>query len=242
MNKLPRVLIVDDEPQIRRFLRFSLPPHGYDCVEAEDADSALAAYIKERPDVIVLDLGLPGRDGFAVIQDIRKHALTPIVILSARDDVEGKVRALELGADDYVTKPFDMTELLARLRAALRHGLQAVGEAPVFRSGPLAVDLVGRRVLLHDGEVHLSPKEYNLLRFLVGHAGRVVTHHQILEEVWGPANVEDVQYLRVLMRALRKKIEPESENQVPQLIITESGVGYRLMQLPPDNQAPGGPV
>ena len=241
MNKLPRVLIVDDEPQIRRFLRASLPPHGYDCVEAEDADSAMAAYIKERPDIVVLDLGLPGRDGFAVIQEIRRHALTPIVILSARGDVEGKVRALELGADDYVTKPFDMIELLARLRAALRHGLQAVGEAPVFRSGPLTVDLVTRRVLLRGSEVHLSPKEYNLLRYLVGQVGRVVTHHQILEEVWGPANVEDVQYLRVLMRALRKKIEPESETQVPQLIVTESGVGYRLMSLPPEGQVPAEP-
>lgn len=235
MNKLPRVLIVDDEPQIRRFLRTSLPPHGYDCVEAEDAPTALAAYAKERPDVIVLDLGLPGRDGFTVIQDIRKQTLTPIVVLSARGDVEGKVKALELGADDYVTKPFDMIELLARLRTALRHGLQTQGEAPVFRSGPLSVDLVGRRVLLHGQEVHLSPKEYALLRFLVGQVGRVVTHHQILEEVWGPANIEDVQYLRVLMRNLRKKIEPESETQVPQLIITESGVGYRFMQVPPDD-------
>jgi two-component system, OmpR family, KDP operon response regulator KdpE len=235
MNKLPRVLIVDDEPQIRRFLRTSLPPHGYDCVEAEDAASALAVYTKERPDVIVLDLGLPGRDGFEVIKDIRKLALTPIVVLSARDDVEGKVKALELGADDYVTKPFDMSELLARLRAALRHGLQAVGETPVFRTGPLTVDLVGRRVLSHGNEVHLSPKEYGLLRFLVGQVGRVVTHRQILEEVWGPANVEDVQYLRVLMRALRKKIEPESDGQVPQLITTESGVGYRLMQLLPED-------
>lgn len=233
MNKLPRVLIVDDEPQIRRFLRTSLPPHGYECVEAEDAASALSVYARERPDVIVLDLGLPGRDGFSVIQDIRNHALTPIVVLSARDDVEGKVKALELGADDYVTKPFDMIELLARLRAALRHGLQAVGEAPLFRSGPLTVDLVSRRVLRHGMEIHLSPKEYGLLRFLVGQAGRVITHRQILEEVWGPANVEDVQYLRVLMRALRKKIEPESETQTPQLITTESGVGYRLMQLPP---------
>jgi two-component system KDP operon response regulator KdpE len=235
MNKSPRVLIVDDEPQIRRFLRVSLPPHGYECVEAEDAASALSAYAKERPDVIVLDLGLPGRDGFDVIQDIRKQALTPIVVLSARDDVEGKVKALELGADDYVTKPFDMIELLARLRAALRHGLQAVGEVPVFRSGPLTVDLVTRRVLRHGTEVHLSPKEYGLLRYLVAQAGRVVTHRQILEEVWGPANVEDVQYLRVLMRALRKKIEPESETQTPQLITTESGVGYRMMQLPPED-------
>lgn len=235
MNKLPRVLIVDDEPQIRRFLRTSLPPHGYDCVEAEDAAGALTAYVKERPDVIVLDLGLPGRDGFSVIQEIRKEALTPIVILSARDDVEGKVKALELGADDYVTKPFDMSELLARLRAALRHGLQTQGEAPLFRTGPLTVDLVTRRVLLHGQEMHLSPKEYGLLRYLVGQAGKVVTHHQILEEVWGPANTDDVQYLRVLMRNLRKKIEPESEARGQQLIVTESGVGYRLMLIPPQD-------
>jgi len=235
MNKLPRVLIVDDEPQIRRFLRTSLPPHGYDCIEATDAGSALAACAKDRPDVIILDLGLPGRDGFSVIQDIRKHSLTPILVLSARGDVEGKVRALELGADDYVTKPFDMIELLARLRAALRHGLQARGEAPVFRSGPLTVDLVGRRVLLRGQEVHLSPKEYGLLRFLVGQAGRVLTHRQILEEVWGPANIDDVQYLRVLMRSLRKKIEPENEHPSFPLIVTESGVGYRLVQHPPQD-------
>jgi two-component system KDP operon response regulator KdpE len=235
MNKLPRVLIVDDEPQIRRFLRTSLPPHGYDCVEAEDAAGALTAYVKERPDVIVLDLGLPGRDGFSVIQEVRKEALTPIVILSARDDVEGKVKALELGADDYVTKPFDMSELLARLRAALRHGLQTQGEAPLFRTGPLTVDLVTRRVLLHGQEMHLSPKEYGLLRYLVGQAGKVVTHHQVLEEVWGPANTDDVQYLRVLMRNLRKKIEPESETRGQQLIVTESGVGYRLMLIPPQD-------
>jgi two-component system, OmpR family, KDP operon response regulator KdpE len=205
MNNRPKVLIVDDEPQIRRFLRTSLPPHGYDCVEAQDAAAAIMTAAKERPDVIVLDLGLPDKDGFSVIQEIRRTALTPIVVLSARGDVEGKVRALELGADDYVTKPFDMSELLARLRAALRHGLQAVGEAPIFRTGPLSVDLLNRRVCIHGLEIHLSPKEYGLLRYLVGEAGRVVTHRQVLEEIWGPANVEDVQYLRVLMRQLRKK-------------------------------------
>ena len=231
MKKLPRVLIVDDEPQIRRLLRVSLPPHGYECVEAADAGEAIAAAAKVQPDVILLDLGLPDSDGFAVIQEIRKAALTPIVILSARGDVEGKVKALELGADDYVTKPFDMTELLARLKAALRHGLQANGEAPVFRTGPLSVDLVHRRVSFRDVEIHLSPKEYGLLRYLVGEAGRVVTHHQILKEIWGPANVEDVQYLRVLMRQLRAKITPDST--APQLIVTESGVGYRLVILPP---------
>jgi two-component system KDP operon response regulator KdpE len=231
MKKFPRVLIVDDEPQIRRLLRVSLPPHGYECVEAADAAEAIAAAAKVQPDVILLDLGLPDSDGFTVIQEIRRTSLTPIVILSARGDVEGKVKALELGADDYVTKPFDMTELLARLKAALRHGLQAGGEAPVFRTGPLSVDLVHRRVSLRDVEIHLSPKEYGLLRYLVGEAGRVVTHHQILKEIWGPANVEDVQYLRVLMRQLRTKITPDSS--APQLIVTESGVGYRLVMLPP---------
>jgi two-component system KDP operon response regulator KdpE len=230
-GKLPKILIVDDEPQILRFLRASLPAHGYECVEAGTGSDAIKAFAKERPDALILDLGLPDQDGFAVIQAVRVNALTPIIVLSARSDVEGKVRALELGADDYVTKPFDMTELLARLKAALRHGLQAVGEAPIFRTGPLAVDLVNRRVTLDDNEVHLSPKEYNLLRFLVGHAGKVVTHQQLLKEVWGPAHLEDVQYLRVLMRQLRQKIEPDTA--VARLIITEPGVGYRLLaQLP----------
>jgi two-component system KDP operon response regulator KdpE len=231
MRKLPRLLIVDDEPQIRRLLRTSLPPHGYDCIEAGDAASALTSVAKSKPDIILLDLGLPDGDGFAVIEAIRKGALTPIIVLSARGDVEGKVKALELGADDYVTKPFDMTELLARLKAALRHGLQSHGEAPIFRSGPLAVDLVHRRVTWRDREIHLSPKEYGLLRYLVSEAGRVVTHQQILKEIWGPANLDDVQYLRVLMRQLRAKIAPEPD--APQLIATESGVGYRMLVLPP---------
>ena len=231
MRKLPRLLIVDDEPQIRRLLRNSLPPHGYDCIEAADAAAAMSAVTKLRPDIILLDLGLPDGDGFSVIEAIRKTALTPIVVLSARGDVEGKVKALELGADDYVTKPFDMTELLARLKAALRHGLQAAGEAPIFRSGPLAVDIVRRRVTWREQDIHLSPKEYGLLRHLVSEAGRVVTHQQILKEIWGPANLEDVQYLRVLMRQLRAKLTPNGD--VPQLIATESGVGYRLLVLPP---------
>ena len=229
-NKIPRVLIVDDEPQILRFLRTGLPPHGYECVEAMDAAGALAAAAKEKPDVIVLDLGLPDRDGFAVIEELRKISLTPIVVLSARDDVAGKVKALELGADDYVTKPFDMNELLARLKAALRHGLQVQGEAPIFHSGPLAVDLVSRKIMLGATEVHLSPKEFSLLRFLVMHAGRVVTHQQLLKEVWGPANVEDIQYLRVLMRQLRRKLESPSARV--QLLVTEAGVGYRLLVVP----------
>jgi two-component system, OmpR family, KDP operon response regulator KdpE len=229
-HKLPRILIVDDEPQILRFLRTGLPPHGYECVEAMDAASAIAAVAKDKPDVIVLDLGLPDRDGFAVIEELRRISLTPIVVLSARDDVAGKVKALELGADDYVTKPFDMSELLARLKAALRHGLQAQGEAPVFRSGLLSVDLVHRKVTLGTEEVHLSPKEFSLLRFLAMHAGRVVTHQQLLKEVWGPANVDDIQYLRVLMRQLRRKLDSESGSSP--LLVTEPGVGYRLLALP----------
>jgi two-component system KDP operon response regulator KdpE len=227
-SKLPKILMVDDEPQILRFLRASLPPYGYECVEASSGSQAIRSFAAQRPDVVILDLGLPDQDGFAVIEAIRAAALTPIIVLSARNDVEGKVRALELGADDYVTKPFDIAELLARLKAALRHGLQAVGEAPVFRTGRLVVDLVNRRVMLGENEVHLSPKEYNLLRFLVAHAGKVVTHQQLLKEVWGPAHIEDVQYLRVLMRQLRQKMEPESAR----LLVTEPGVGYRLLVQP----------
>jgi two-component system KDP operon response regulator KdpE len=226
-SKLPKILIVDDEPQILRFLRASLPAHGYECVEASTGTEAIKSFAKERPDALILDLGLPDQDGFAVIQAIRASALTPIIVLSARNDVEGKVKALELGADDYVTKPFDMAELLARLKAALRHGLQAIGEAPVFRTGQLSVDLINRRVLLGDSEIHLSPKEYSLLRYLVGNAGKVVTHQQLLREVWGPAYLEDVQYLRVLMRQLRQKLEPD--NAVARLLITEPSVGYRLL-------------
>lgn len=226
-TKLSRILIVDDEPQILRFLRASLPPHGYDCVEASNGDQAIEIFSRARPDAIILDLGLPDRDGFAVIQAVRAAALTPIIVLSARNDVEGKVRALELGADDYVTKPFDMAELLARLKTALRHGLQVAGEAPVFRAGRLSVDLVHRTVLLGTEDIHLTPKEYNLLRFLVAHAGKVVTHQQLLKEVWGPAHIEDVQYLRVLMRQLRQKIEPAGA--AARLLVTEPGVGYRLL-------------
>src|ERR1019366_7876762 len=229
-TNLPKILIVEEEPQILRFLRASLPPHGYECLEANSGGLAIRIFAKARPDALILDLGLPDQDGLAVIETVRAIALTPIIVLSARNDVEGKVRALEMGADDYVTKPFDMAELLARLKAALPHGLQAGGEAPIFHTGPLSVDLVNRRVMLADHEVHLSPKEYSLLRFLAAHAGKVVTHQQLLKEVWGPAHVEDVQYLRVLMRKLRQKIEPN--NPVARLLITEPGVGYRLLVQP----------
>ena len=225
--KRPRILVIDDEPQIRRFLRTSLPPQGFEIFEASTAAEALESLVSDKPDAIILVVGLADRDGLVVISVIRQHGLTPILVLSARDDVSGKVTALEKGADDYVTKPFDMTELLARLQTALRHGLQIQGEAPVFHSGALSVDLVHRRVTIAGSEVKLTPKEYDVFRHLVRHAGKVITHQQLLREVWGPAHTEDVQYLRVLMRQLRTKLEPEPSS--PRLLLTEPGVGYRLV-------------
>lgn len=222
----PKILVVDDEPQIRRFLRASLPQQGYALVEAATGAEAQAQFAREKPDIVILDLGLPDCDGLDVLAQIRKQGLTPVLVLSAREDVAGKVAALEAGADDYVTKPFDMAELVARLKAALRHGIQAVGEEPVFRAGTLMLDLVHRKVEVSGQEVKLTPKEYDVLRFLARHAGKVATHHQLLREVWGPAHAEDVQYLRVLMRQLRQKIEAEPSN--PRILLTESGVGYRL--------------
>jgi two-component system KDP operon response regulator KdpE len=222
----PRILVVDDEPQIRRFLRASLPQQGYALVEAATGAEAQAQFAREKPDLVILDLGLPDCDGLDVLAHIRAHGLTPVLVLSAREDVAGKVTALEAGADDYVTKPFDMAELVARLKAALRHGIQTAGAEPVFRAGALMLDLVHRKVEVSGQDVKLTPKEYDVLCFLARHAGKVVTHHQVLREVWGPAHAEDVQYLRVLMRQLRRKIEADASN--PQLLLTEPGVGYRL--------------
>lgn len=220
-----RVLIVDDEPPIRRFLRASLTAQGYDIVEAEDGAKALDEVRRMSPDVLVLDLGLPGMDGLEVIRRLRGGGATlPIIVLSSRADEAGKVEALDLGADDYVTKPFGVDELLARLRAAMRHKLQQQGERPVFRSGALTVDLVRRIVTAQGAEVKLSPREYDLLRILVAHAGKVLTHRFILKEVWGGDT--DVQYLRIYIRQLRQKIEPDPER--PHHILTETGVGYRL--------------
>jgi two-component system KDP operon response regulator KdpE len=223
----PRILVVDDEPQIRRFLRASLPQQGYALVEAATGAEAQAQFAREKPDLVILDLGLPDCDGLDVLAHIRAHGLTPVLVLSAREDVAGKVIALEAGADDYVTKPFDMAELVARLKAALRHGIQTAGAEPVFRAGALMLDLVHRKVEVSGQDVKLTPKEYDVLCFLARHAGKVVTHHQVLREVWGPAHAEDVQYLRVLMRQLRRKIEADASN--PQLLLTEPGVGYRLI-------------
>jgi two-component system KDP operon response regulator KdpE len=223
----PRILVVDDEPQIRRFLRASLPQQGYALVEAATGAEAQAQFAREKPDLVILDLGLPDCDGLDVLAHIRAHGLTPVLVLSAREDVAGKVIALEAGADDYVTKPFDMAELVARLKAALRHGIQTAGAEPVFRAGALMLDLVHRKVEVSGQDVKLTPKEYDVLCFLARHAGKVVTHHQVLREVWGPAHAEDVQYLRVLIRQLRRKIEADASN--PQLLLTEPGVGYRLI-------------
>lgn len=220
-----RILIVDDEPPIRRFLRTALVAQNYRVEEAGDGESALD-FLKRNPvDLVVLDLGLPGMDGLAVIRRLRgQGAMVPIVILSSRDDEAGKVAALDLGADDYVAKPFGIEELSARLRAALRHRLQQEGEKPVFRSGDLSVDLVRRIVTVRGADVKLTPREYDLLRLLVAHAGKVLTHKFILHEVWGGET--DVQYLRIYIRTLRQKLEADPEQ--PGLILTEQGVGYRL--------------
>lgn len=224
-SPVSRVLVVDDEPPIRRFLRTSLSAQGYQVLEAEDAIAAQSLLKQNAVDVLILDLGLPGQDGFEIIKELRENGSSlPIIVLSSRTDEAGKVRALDLGADDYVTKPFGMDELLARLRAALRHRLLQQGERPVFRVGDLSVDLVRRVVTARDHEVKLTPREYDLLRTLVAHAGKVLTHRFLMREVWGAET--DVAYLRIYVRTLRQKLEADPER--PQLILTEQGVGYRL--------------
>jgi two-component system KDP operon response regulator KdpE len=225
MSNPLRVLVIDDEPAIRRFLRTSLTAQGYSLLEAEDGETGLAMLQRNAVDVLVLDLGLPGISGLDVLKKLRDgHSPVPVIVLSSRDDETGKVTALDMGADDYVTKPFGMDELLARIRAAVRHKLQQEGEKPLFKSGDLTVDLVRRIVTVRGQEVKLTPREYDLLRVLVAHAGKVLTHKFLLREVWGSET--DVQYLRIYIRTLRQKIEPNSER--PSLIQTEQGVGYRL--------------
>jgi two-component system, OmpR family, KDP operon response regulator KdpE len=202
-----------------------LMAQSYRVVEADNAAAALVEIRNHEPDVVILDLGLPDGDGLTVIETVRHFSAVPIIVLSSRSDERGKVEALDLGADDYLTKPFGMAELVARIRAALRHRLQVEGAEPLFQSGDLSVDLVRRIVRVKDEEVKLSPKEYDILRELVLHAGKVLTHKHLLREVWGPAT-EDVQYLRIYIRQLRQKLEADPER--PRLILTESGVGYRL--------------
>jgi two-component system KDP operon response regulator KdpE len=219
-----RVLVIDDEPPIRKLLRMGLSTQGYRVIEAEDGQSALD-HMREKPDLVILDLGLPDMQGLELLRTMRtRDERVPIVVLSSRADEVAKVQALDLGADDYVTKPFGMDELLARIRAALRHQLQVQGERPIFRVGDLSVDLVRRIVKTGDKEVKLSPKEYELLRLLVQHAGKVLTHRFLLKELW--SDLTDAQYLRVYVRQLRQKIEADAQR--PQYILTETGIGYRL--------------
>jgi two-component system, OmpR family, KDP operon response regulator KdpE len=219
-----RVLVVDDEPPIRKLLRMGLTAQGYQTLEAPNGKAALDL-LGQSPDLIILDLGLPDTQGHDLLRTIRaRNESVPIVVLSSRGDEAGKVQALDLGADDYITKPFGMDELLARMRAALRHQLQTHGERPIFRVGDLSVDLVRRIVKVGDRDVKLSPKEYDLLRVLVQHAGKVLTHKLLLGELWD--DLTDAQYLRVYVRQLRQKIEADPEQ--PQYILTETGVGYRL--------------
>ena len=219
-----RVLVIDDEPPIRKLLRMGLGTQGYEILDAPNGKAALEL-MTAKPDLVILDLGLPDTQGLELLRRIRERdESVPIVVLSSRDDEAAKVQALDLGADDYVTKPFGMDELLARIRAALRHQLQVHGERPIFRVGDLSVDLVRRIVKVGDNEVKLSPKEYELLRLLVQHAGKVLTHKFLLKELW--AVQTDAQYLRVYVRQLRQKIEKDHER--PQYILTETGIGYRL--------------
>jgi two-component system, OmpR family, KDP operon response regulator KdpE len=219
-----RMLVVDDEPPIGKLLRMSLNAHGYHLLEAQNGKTALNL-LGQAPDLIILDLGLPDIQGHELLRMIRaRNESVAIVVLSSRDDEAGKVRSFNLGADDYVTKPFGMDELLARIRAALRHRLQTHGERPIFRVGDLSVDLVRRIVKVGEREIKLTPKEYELLRVLVQHAGKVLTHKFLLGEIWD--ELADAQNLRVHVRLLRKKIEADPER--PQYIHTETGIGYRL--------------
>jgi two-component system KDP operon response regulator KdpE len=220
------VLIVDDEPAIRRLLRTSLNAQGYRTVEAATAAEALASIARDRPDVVLLDLGLPDRDGLDVIRTVRASNPVPVVVLTSREGERAKVAALDLGADDYVTKPFGMDELMARLRTALRHRLAQEGAVPLFRHGELEIDLVRRHVRVSGEEVRLSPREWDILVLLVAHAGRVLTHRFILARLWGAGG--DVQQLRVYVRQIRQKIEADPER--PRHILTETGVGYRLAE------------
>lgn len=224
MTESVSVHVVDDEPPIRRFLRTSLSAQGYRVVESETGGEALERLRNSRADVVVLDLGLPDMDGIEVIKAIRHNSSVPIIVLSSRNDEKGKVQALDLGADDYLTKPFGMEELIARIRTALRHRFQQLGERAAYRNGSLSVDLVRRLVRVNNEEIKLSRKEYAILALLVAHAGKVLTHQFMIREAWNTPT--DVQYLRIYIKQLRQKIEPDP--QEPRYILTETGVGYRL--------------
>lgn len=223
----PRILVIDDEPQIHRFLQPALEAAGYEPVRADTAAEGLKEIARKAPDAVVLDLGLPDFDGKEALTRARAFYDGPIIVLSARDKETEKIDTLDLGADDYVEKPFGVGELLARLRVALRHRLRQKGADPIVVAGDLTIDLIKRLVTRSGQAIRLSPKEYDLLAQLVEGGGKVVTHRQLLTAVWGPAHVEDVQYLRVVVAQLRQKIEPDPA--APVLIVTEPGVGYRWL-------------
>jgi two-component system KDP operon response regulator KdpE len=224
----PTVLLVEDEAQMRRFIRVSLVNHGYRIIEADRGQLALDLATSHNPDIVLLDLGLPDMDGLTVTEGIRSWSRAPILVISARGQEDDKIKALDAGADDYVTKPFSMGELLARMRVALRHSAERGQDSSktVFEVGDLKIDLAARLVFLHGAEVHLTPHEYRLLVVLAQHAGKVLTHQQLLREVWGPNHGSDTQYLRVYMGQLRHKLEAVPAR--PRYLVTEPGVGYRL--------------
>jgi two-component system KDP operon response regulator KdpE len=222
----PVVVLIEDEPQIRRMLRAVLPEHGLTLHEAETGKQGLVEVATRRADVVILDLGLPDMGGVDVVRRLREWTAVPVVILSARAQEQDKIAALDAGADDYVTKPFSIGELLARLRVALRHVAAGARGEQVFEAGPMKVDLAARRVEVAGQEIHLTPIEYRLLTTLVRHAGKVMTHRQLLKEVWGPSHVEDAHYLRIYMAQLRRKLEEDPAQ--PRFLLTEPGVGYRL--------------
>jgi two-component system, OmpR family, KDP operon response regulator KdpE len=226
MTEPTRVLVVDDEPQILRFLRASLGASGFEVIEAATGAEALKRAAADAPEIIVLDLGLPDMDGKDVIRSLRDWSEIPIIVLSARAREAEKVEALDLGADDYVNKPFGIGELLARLRAALRHRLRQQGATPVVKAGDLKIDVARRKVTRDETDIHLTPKEFDLLRLLAQNAGKVVTHRQLLQAVWGPAHLEDTAYLRVFIGQVRRKIDAEGDTA--SLIENAAGVGYRL--------------
>lgn len=226
-SERPVVVVIEDEPQIRRFLRTSLDTQGFTVHEAETGRQGLVECATRRPEIVILDLGLPDMDGVGVIRELREWSEVPVVVLSARSQETDKVAALEAGADDYVVKPFGMGELVARLRVALRHSAAVGAEAQsVFRAGELEVDLVNRRVRRAGADVHLTPTEYRLLVVLVKHPGKVLTQRFLLKEVWGPGYAESAHYLRIYMANLRKKLEADPAQ--PRHLLTETGVGYRF--------------
>ena len=226
MTLQPVILIIDDEAQIRRFLRVSLEAAGYRVVEAATGQDGIVQAAMSRPHTVILDLGLPDLSGLEVLEKIREWSAVPVIVLSVQDAEQDKIAALDAGADDYVTKPFGMGELLARLRVATRHA-QPAPESPEFRNGHLYVDFVHRLVKVNEQPVKFTALEYDLLLLFIKHAGKVLTHRQILKAVWGPHNVEQTQYLRVYMTQLRKKLELDPGQ--PQMFLTESGVGYRMI-------------